>query len=250
MHGKQPTLSNIRKKFLAIFLPTWLTLTLVPLIVLCVLMAKNGEEKYETAMLIYTACTLFVGLLSLGLFTPWLNRKEMLPREIARFGYLFKVPKPVTEDEIKIQDEYSYWSFTFTKDGLTAEWEQNKEEGEQVFDEIKENQKFVPWKEAELALATQKTGGIVHIALAVLFDLSADHSQGDAFFIPVTEDVYRAICAFDLKDKLDSGWAYLFYNPQDAFYQILKKGRIVVMRNKKTGKIFVDKNGDFLGDEE
>lgn len=250
MHKQRQTLSLIRKKFLRIFLPIWLSITLIPLIVICVLMARYGETKYEPHMLIFNACTLGVGLCSLAIFLPWINRKEAVERELKRFAYLFKEPKPLTEKEVVIQDEYMGMTYTLTQNGILAEWEKTEQEEEQVFDEAQENRRFTPWKETNFMLATQKGFYCVHIALAVIFEQTADHTEGMAYFIPMREELYQAICAFDLKDKLDGGWTYLIYNPKDAFEQIMKKGRITVMRNKKTGKIFVDKNGNFTGDEE
>ena len=95
MHNKPQPLSPIRKKFLCIFLPIWCTATLIPLVVICVLMAMHGEEKYEPHILIWVAVTLGTGLTCLGIFLLWLNRKECLERELKRFAYLFKEPKPL-----------------------------------------------------------------------------------------------------------------------------------------------------------
>lgn len=250
MHNTPQPLSPIRKKFCRIFLPIWCTAAIVPLIVICVLMAVYGEEKYEPYMVIWAVCVLGSGLTCMAIFLPWINRKETVQRELQRFGYLFKEPKPLTENEVQIQVEFYGLTYTLTKDGVLVKWEKTEQDGEQVFDEVQENRRFLPWNEVELSLATQKGRYCVHIALAILFDQTADHASGTAYFIPMHEKLYQAVCAFDLKDKLDSGWAYIFYNPEDAFNQIMKRGRILVMRNKKTGKIFVDKNGNFLGDEE
>ena len=247
MYDKFQPLSPIRKKFLCIFLPIWCTATLIPLIVICVLMAMHGEEKYEPHILIWTAFTLGTGLICLGIFLPWLNRKECLERELKRFAYLFKDPKPLTETEVKIQVEFVGITYTLTQEGLTAEWEQKEEEGGQVFDEVQENCQFIPWNEAEFLLGTQKGFYCVHIALGIV---STDPNKDGAYIIPMQEKLFQAICAFGLKEKLDGQWQYLFYNPQDAFKQILKRGRILEMRNKKTGKIFVDKHGNFFGDQE
>jgi len=250
MYGnkKQSPLSPIRKKFLCIFLPVWCTATLVPLIVICVLAAIHGEEKYEPHILIWTACTLGTGLTCLGIFLPWINRKEALERELDRYSYLWKDPKPLTENEVKIQDENAGMTYTLTQEGIAAEWEQDGEAEEQVFDEVQENRLFLPWEQAELLFASQKGFYCVHIALAVVPGSTA---EAEEFFslIPMEEKLFQAICAFGLKEKLDGQWQYLFYNPQDAVKQIMKRGRILEMRNKKTGKLFVDKHGNFLGDQ-
>lgn len=245
MHNELKRLSSIRKKFLCIFLPVWFAVTLIPLIILCVLMAENGAEKYEAHLLILIACILGVGLCCLGVFLPWLNRKECVERELKRFGYLFKEPNPLTEKEVKIQDDEMGVAYTLTQEGIFAEWKQNEQGEGQVFDEVQENSRFIPWEETELMLATQKGFHCVHIALAIFFEQNTDYTAASAFFIPMQKELYQAICAFDLKGKLDGNWAYLFYNPKDAFGQILTKGRIIVMCNKKTGEVFVDKNGNY-----
>lgn len=250
MHNKPQPLSPIRKKFLCIFLPIWCTATLIPLVVICVLMAMHGEEKYEPHILIWTAFTLGTGLTCLGIFLPWLNRKECLERELKRFAYLFKELKPLTETEVKIQDETTGMTYTLTQEGITAEWEQDEKTEGQVFDEVQENRLFLPWDKAELLFASQKGFYCAHIALAIMPSANADVAEDYVHIIPMQEKLFQAICAFGLKEKLDGQWQYLFYNPQDAFKQILKRGRILKMRNKKTGKIFVDKHGNFLGDQE
>lgn len=249
MKHKRPPLSPLRKKFNCIFLPIWCTAALVPLIVICVLMAVYGEEKYEPYMLIWTACVLGTGLLSWGIFLPWIQRKEALQSELQRYGYLFQDPKPLTEQEVKIEIDFVKVTYTLTQEGLIVEREQNEQDGGQVFDEVQENRRFLPWNEVQLALATQKGYYCVHIAMAVLFDQSADHKSGMVYFIPMQEKLYQAIRAFQLVDKLDAGWAYLCYNPEDAFKQIIRKGRILVMRNKKTGKPFADRK-EFLDEQD
>ena len=240
MKHNRPPLSPLRKKFNCIFLPIWCTAATVPLIVICVLMAVYGEEKYEPYMLIWTACVLGSGLICLAIFLPWLNRKEALERELKRFSYLFKDPQPLAEKEIKIQMDFVKVTYTLTQSGLTVEWEQTEEAGEQVFDEVQENRQYIPWDRAKLLLATQKGGYCVHIALAVATDV--------IYFIPMQEKLFQAICAFGLREQLDEQWQYLFYNPRDAFKQIFKKGRIVEMRNKETGERLTDKNANFFGE--
>ena len=239
MKHKAP-LSPLRKKFNSIFLPIWCTVAAVPLIVICVLAAIHGWENYESHILIWAAFVLGSGLICLATFLPWINRKEALERELKRFSYLFQDPKPLTENEIKIQMEFVKMTYTLTQDGVTVEWEQTEEAGGQVFDEVQENRQYIPWDRAKLLLATQKGGYCVHIALAVATDV--------IYFIPMQEKLFQAICAFRLKEKLDGQWQYLFYNPQDAFKQIFKKGRILEMRDKETGKLLADQSGNSLGE--
>ncbi len=166
--------------------------------------------------------------------------KVELKREMERYGYLLSEPAPLTGETVKI-NEVDGVSYTFEKGGITFEWE--AEEGGQVFDEMRENLIFVPWEDADLCLATQNAFRRVHIALAI-----APHdpeAEGGAFIIPMSEEVYSAMHAFGLMERTSADWAYLRYNPQDAFKQILAVGRILKMRDRKTGKVFVDETGEF-----
>ena len=96
-------------------------------------------------------------------------------------------------------------------------------------------------------MATQQQVRRVRLALAIFSTNPA--SQDATLFVPLYEQVFQAVKAFGLEERIkDGSWDYLFYNPQDAFKQIITKGRILTMRNKKTGKLFVDKQGDFIGE--
>ena len=200
-----------------------------------VLGAENGPKA-----LTFVGIGWLVLLTVAILFVSALIAKSELQRELERYAYLFREPTPLTAEKLKI-DEGNGVSFTFEKDGVTMEWE--AQEGEQVFDEMRENLIFVPWEDADLCLATQNVFRRVHIALAI-----APHdpdAEGGAVILPMREELYQAMHAFDLMDRTSADWAYLQYNPKDAFKQILDKGRILVMRNRETGKIFVDNDGEF-----
>ena len=238
------TMSPIRKKFLKIFLPVWLIATVVPLIIFSVLAAKN-EEKYEIYLIISCFAILFVGLGCLAYFLPKLAKKEAQYEQIEHYGYLFREPLPLNEEKtVCIESEFA--RYILTQEGV-REIATDKVEKEEIFEEIEGNGLFVAWDTAGLFLATQTYNRRVHLALAIFSQ--EPEANGAYMILPMSEKLFSAIKGFGLDDNIDDGnWTYLFYNPEDAFRQILKKGRIYEMRNKKTGEIFVDKNGNFLGD--
>ncbi len=253
MH-KLPKLSKTRKLFLAVFLPIWLVLSLAPLVVILVAYAMDKALSPSVSMplMLWAGLLLLIGLAAVSVFAPWLNRKEGAERDMQRYAYLFSDPQPLTETEVILEDLGDGLKYTLTKDGVAAEVPQMGEAEGQVFDEVKENRIFIAWKDAEFALATQRMGYNSFLALAVIVKPCSKYKQGGALFIPFTENaqkLYDAMHAFGVDEEMDGAWTYLRYNPRDAFRQIQSRGRILVMRNKKTGKIFVDKHGNFLDDE-
>lgn len=240
------TMSPVRKKFLKIFLPIWLIATVVPLIIFSILAAKN-EEKYEIYLIVSCFAILFVGLGCLAYFLPKLAKKEAQYEQMEHYGYLFRDPLPLNEEKtVCIESELA--RYILTQEGV-REIATDKIEKEEIFEEIEGNGLFIAWDTAGLFLATQTYKQRVHLALAIFSQ--EPEANGAYMILPMSEKLFSAIKGFGLDDSIDDGnWTYLFYNPEDAFRQILKKGRIYEMRNKKTGKIFVDKNGYFLGDQE
>ena len=228
-----------RLRLVLIGLPTYMVLT-VFLILFSVYKIETGEY-FVLSWWTVVCALLFLGM-SAGMI--WLSslvaKKEALA-EMQRFAFLLAPPKPLEKDEVVVGD--NEYTFTFTELGLKAEWKERESEG-QVFDEVKENVGFIPWKTASVSLATQNWNRRVHIAIAVY-----SGETEDSAFVEMNEDVYSAVCAFGLDKQFGEGWEYLRYNPEDAFRQLLKRGFIREMYNKKTGKMFVDKHGNFLGDE-
>ena len=238
-------MSPVRKKFLKVFLPIWLTATFVPLMVFSVLTAQN-EEKYEIYLIIFCFAVLFVGLGCLAYFLPKLARKEAEYEQLMHYGYLFKEPLPLNEEKtVCIKKEFT--NYILTEEGIRVVVSE-KVAQEQIFEEIDENSLFIAWDTADLFFATQTHLRRVHLALAIFS--REPETENIHIILPMSEELFSAIKGFGLDDNIDDeNWAYLFYNPEDAFRQILKKGRIVTMRNKKTGKIFVNKDGEFIGEE-
>lgn len=231
-------MSPFRWKINYIVIPIWLVSVVCALAVGTILM-EIDEHKNLVPFLILVAFVL-LSAIALLCTLPWTIKKET-QIELERYAYLFNKPVPFKENE-GVQIAEDGLLYTLTADGLKIEWEQ--EEGGQVFDDVKENVRFIDWRNAEVAFATQTYLRRVHLAVAVF--PTEESSREQVFFLPMSETLYSAIKAYKLDERMGEGWAYLFYNPQDAFKQILQKGFIVKMRNKKTGKVFVDEKGNFI----
>ncbi len=238
-------MSPFRKKINYVFLPIFLGVFLVFTMVMSVLMAID-EEKFLPVVI---AWAIFFGLWVIAFFfiIPWINRTET-NIELERYAWLFAEPAPLDKESVELYVEEDEISYALTKDGLRAEWEQ---EGEQVFDEIRENVHFIPWKEAEFTLASRTLVRRIEFALGVLFEVEEENRPAGAekaygaYVVPLTEEVYQALCAFGLLEKMPIEWRYLFYNPKDAFGQILVKGMIDDFHNAETGKVIKEGEENF-----
>ena len=238
--------SAFRQKINGIFLPIYLGVFLIFTGVATVLGILDAE-KYVWLII---AWAVFFVLWLLALFLlikPWIDRTET-EIELKRYAYLFEEPTPILESEVKIAVAEEDIFYTLNDEGFRAEWEQ---EGEQVFDEIRENLHFVPWDEAEFTLASHNFNRRVHLALAVLFRVEEEGRQNveepayGVYILPITERAFAAICRFGVKERLPLEWRYLFYNPKDAFGQILTKGMIENFRDKDTGKAIEEGKENF-----
>lgn len=232
-------------KWIFISYLVWLTLLIavVPLMII-------DENKNAVFMFIW----LGLGLVYAGVLialNPRIVKKET-ELEMESFSYLFTDAKPLEEDSVTVVEEEIF--YTLTAEGIKMKvpdklLHQNGEYTGQVFDEVEENVLSLPWQNTEICLATTSQSRRVRLALAIF---STDPTMEDAtLIVPISEDVFRAVKAFGIEERIkDGAWDYLFYNPKDAFQQIITKGRILTMRNKKTGKLFVDKYGNFIGDQD
>ena len=238
-------MSPFRKKINYIFLPIYVGGFLVFTVVATVLGAIDAEKFFPVTV----AWAIFLVLYGLSFFfiVPWINRTER-NLELERYAWLFAEPAPLEKESVELYVEEDEISYTLTKDGLRAEWEQ---EGEQVFDEARENVHFIPWKDAEFTLASRTLVRRIEFALGVLFEVEEENRPANAekaygaYVVPLTEEVYQAICAFGLTEKMPIEWRYLFYNPKDAFGQILVKGMIDDFHDVETGKVIKEGEENF-----
>lgn len=232
-------------KWILISFLAWMALLIIVIPLLLINEAQNA---------IFAFIWLGLGLAYAGALIalhPRFTKKET-ELELESFSYLFNEAKPLESDSVTVVEEEI--SYTLTAEGIKMTvpdkvLHQNGEYTGQVFDEVEENVLFLPWKNTEIFLATTSQLRRVRLAMAIF---STDPTMEDATLIlPISEEVFCAIKAFGLEERIkDGAWDYLFYNPQDAFKQIITKGRILTMRNKKTGKLFVDKYGNFIGDQD
>ena len=237
LEEEKKIMSPLRWKMNSTIVPLYLSIIFLPLLIVIPLMTVD-EVKYFPVFIAYMV--VFV-LASVGILAtiPWMNKKET-EIELERFGYLFHPAKPIEGEKVQVVDEDVI--YTLSKDGIHIKV---PVQTEKVFEEANEDSFFFDWREVELALATQSHLRRVHLALAV-FDRSMEVPP---FFIPMSEELFSAIQAFDLQDKIGVEWLYVQYNPKDAFKQILTRGRILKMRDRKTGKVLTEKQLDCMGEE-
>lgn len=230
---QQPT--PIRKKYDTLVLGVYLPLSFIIAVVVGVVGGLTDGKEGSLPWLIALIVVFVVMTVVVCALAPKVIKKER-DIELERYAYLFDGKTRESEDEVKIN--MFELTYTLTKNGLRVEWQTDEE---QVFDGIQENYQFFRYEEMELLLATQSRFRRVHIALACLPRCEGEDSEffNAAFFLPMDEKLFAAMEKFGLKERLDTddGWAYLFYNPKDAFAQILARGRIVKKRDKDTGKI-------------
>lgn len=189
----------------------------------------------EPGVLTYVGIAWFVLCTVLTLVFSSKITKMEVREEMQKFAYLFETPTPLeSETFVEKLDDIGV-TYTLDKNGIRIEWE--AEEGGQVFDEAQENRLSFEWHEVDLCLATQAIFRRAQLALAFL-----PRTNPVAFILPMNENVYRSMHTFNLMEKTAEDWAYLQYNPEDAFMQIIAFGRVLKMRDKKTGKKIVDEN--------
>ena len=241
-----PKVRKMVRTYLIVYLAIILSL-LIPVLVLLGL----DENKYMPTLYVWIALVL-AGVVIM-LFVQRAAVCEQAKFCMEKYAYLFQSPRLFDEKTLTVKADGAV--YTVTADGVKVEWAVSEDVTTvQVFDEVKENVHFVAWIDAYFALATvsepfhlQPFYRLVHIALAVLpEEQTGEGIESDPLILPMSEALFSAMHTFGVMEKLQADWAYLFYNPQDAFKQILQKGLIVKMRNKKTGKVFVDEKGNFI----
>jgi hypothetical protein len=166
--------------------------------------------------------------------------------EKEHYAYLFQTPAPLTEEKVEIDYTQDRVQFSLDKDGLLVRFQDEEmfKGVEQVFDEVPENVVFVPWQDADCFIVTHNENHRVHIGLAVIGE-NQNEEREDVFVLPMWEKTYAAMHAFGLMQKTEKDWMYLHYNPDDAFKQILRSGRVLKIRDKNTGKVIKDEDEFF-----
>ena len=250
----------LRKKIIRVGIPLYLLLiALLGCAVVADVVLLGATDAPGVLSIVATAVYL-AGSVMLVVLSKKVEKIE-IQAEKARFSFLLTEPTYSEIDQVTV--ELNIGSCILTRAGMSVKYFEPRE---QVFDEVVEGEEFLPWDKLDVFLASKVENRQVSLALALfravpfvtVFNPEQEENQPIAaeevddrpssFFLTMTEEVYAAICVFGLKERLGSDFLYLTYNPDDAFKQLFRKGRIVEMRNKKTGKLFVDGKGNFLGD--
>ncbi len=164
-------------------------------------------------------------------------RKTEIETELKRWGYLFKKEIPFDGETLKTDDPETGLEYELTSKGMKVILPIC---GEQVFDEVQENEFFIPWDDIEIAVATDNFARRVRFAFAAI-DVSKQSVDGEyipteqeVHFLPLEEELIGFTRKFGLENKLSVEWRYLQKQPRDAFRQILNKGHIATL---------IDENG-------
>ena len=211
----------------------------------CVFAAMDFERLFLAfAVLAGAGLCVFIGWLIAGLILA----KSEVETELQAYEFFFQDPPPLESDTVTVKDPEEGLTFTLMKSGLKVRFPETEEA---VFDETKENVRFLSWDDVEFYTATDNRSRRVWLAVGVMDvagrSVNAEAYEEEMFFLPVTADFYAAVAHFGLEDKMSAEWFYIQYNPQDAFKQILAKGYIGKMYDPKTGEMFADEDGNFYG---
>ena len=178
------------------------------------------------------AVALLVGLIVVNAVV---GRKE-LETELSRWVYLFQ-EKEFSSDTIETEDPETGIRYTLSEKGMRYVL---PIECEQVFDEVKENEFFLPWSDVEIMVASDNFARRVRLAFAVM-DVSKRSVDGtyfpvesDLHFLPLEQELADFFRKYGLDKRLSVEWRYMQKYPKDAFKQILARGYI---------RTLIDENG-------
>jgi hypothetical protein len=227
-----------RKKFYQIhvtLLVTWLVLTVGATIACCII-------NFATLWWVGALCVL--GAVS-GVFV-FLSVKGKVDYydsvdELERLSYLFKDVELSPDDLLEVEGlEDDGVDFVLSKAGLRVKL---REGGEQVFGDGMDDGKFYAWEDLDLYLAASNEFHRVNLGLAVMskqptgfFDENEPTNEDEIFYIlPMCRNLALALRGFCMQ-YLMVDWQYVFYQPLDAFLQIMKKGRVEKFYDRNTGE--------------
>ena len=149
------------------------------------------------------------------------------------YSYLLTDGAPLETDTVEICNQLDEFSYTVNREGVTVK--KPHEEGEQVFDEVKNGVLFMPWDRTDVLIVTSNLYRRARFAVAVI-NKDAETEEDAIFFIEMRQDLYQALYAFGLAEHVEEDLKYLRYNPKNALKQIVGVGRVVTLRDKDTGK--------------
>ena len=170
------------------------------------------------------AVALLVGLIVINAVVA---RKE-LETELSRWAYLFQ-SEDYPSDIIETEDPETGIQYVLSEKGLRYVL---PIECEQVFDEVKENEFFLPWSDVEIVVASDNFARRVRLAFAVV-DVSKRSVDGEYLpgdnelhFLPLEQELADFFRKYGLDKRLSVEWRYIQIQPKDAFKQILSRGYI------------------------
>lgn len=168
--------------------------------------------------------------------------------ELKRWAYLFKGDLVFEGETLETDDPETGIKYLLSQKGMKIILPKAEE---QVFDEVKENEFFMPWSDAELVVASDNFARRVRLAFAVVdvSGLSVDGeyvpTDNEVHFLPLEESLVAFFRKYGLEEKLSIEWRYIQRQPLDAFRQILAWGYIRTMIGEN-GKRVKRENAEHL----
>ncbi len=154
--------------------------------------------------------------------------KRELETELSRWSYLFQ-SEDCPLDTLETEDPETGIRYTLTQKGLRYVL---PIACEQVFDEVKENEFFLPWSDVETIVGSDNFARRVRLAFVVI-DVSKRSVDGEympsyseVHFLPVEQEMVGFLRKYGLDKRLSVEWRYVQKHPEDAFKQILTRGYI------------------------
>ncbi len=236
-------MNPIRYQFNYTVVPIYLALFAV-LVGVTIVIGENVRPDLWTLVPIGLMVVLIIFMVAHG--TSLVRKEEKT--ELGRWAYLFKKDLSFEGETLETDDPETGIQYLLSEKGLKVIL---PIDGEQVFDEAKENEYFIPWSDTEIALASDNFARRVRLAFAVI-DVSKRSVDGDympkdseVHFLPLEEELLAFFCKHGLEKKLSVEWRYLQANPKDAFRQILSRGYIRTLLDEN-GKRIKRENAEHL----
>ena len=160
--------------------------------------------------------------------------------ELERLSYLFKAAELSPDDLLEVEGlEEDGVDFVLSKDGVRVKL---REGGQQVFGDGMDDGKFYAWDELDLFVASSNEFCRVNLGLAIMSKQPTGFVDDEVveddevfYILPMCKNLSLALHAF-CYEKLELDWLYIFYQPLDAFLQIIKKGRIDKFLDRESGE--------------
>lgn len=228
-------MNPIRYQFNYTAIPVYLAV-LALLVGVTIVVGENVRPDLWTLVPIGLMVLLIVCMSAHG--TLIIRKEEKM--ELDRWAYLFKKDLSFAGDMLETDDPETGIQYLLSERGMKVIL---PIKGEQVFDEAKENEYFIPWTDTEIAIASDNFARRVRLAFAVI-DVSKRSVDGDymptdseVHFLPLEEELLGFAYKYGLEKKLSVEWRYLQARPKDAFRQILARGYIATLLDENGKRI-------------